>query len=161
MKKVTITRDGVWAGDGLLRDDGVIVDCPAILGSGQDASDETYELLADALEEDALAVVTRPDGEYIIRVLDDVEFSSVSDCPPGWTSGLEFDEHAVWVHRDGRRFISVMARPSGGNTLLLTPEQWRLGWSECWGQVFSSDEILTTDGWLGESDFAVVGTTSL
>ena len=59
---ISISRDGVWAGDGVLRD-GSIEDCPAVLGTDQDASDETYEAIADAIE-DGDDRVTRPDGVY-------------------------------------------------------------------------------------------------
>ena len=66
MTKVTICRDGIWAGEGRWTDDCEIVDCPAVLGS------ETYEALCEALA--ALpqdeqhwrgpVSVERPDGTY-------------------------------------------------------------------------------------------------
>ena len=70
--KVTIDRDGVWAGDGRWTDDCEIVDCPAVLGDDQDSSDGTYEALCDALASlpqdeghwRGPAVVERPDGTY-------------------------------------------------------------------------------------------------
>ena len=70
--KVTITRDGVLAGEGRWTDDCEIVDCPAVLGPDQDASDETYEELCDELanldqSEDTWrgpVSVERPDGTY-------------------------------------------------------------------------------------------------
>lgn len=69
---ITIYKDGVWAGRGVWTDDCEIIDCQAVLGEDQDASDDTYELLADALsqlpqdEEHWRGPVTieRPDGEY-------------------------------------------------------------------------------------------------
>lgn len=66
-QKVTISRDGVWAGDGRWTEDCEIVDCPAVLGQDQDASDETYELLCDALaslDGNGTVSVERPDGIY-------------------------------------------------------------------------------------------------
>jgi hypothetical protein len=70
--KVTIYRDGVWAGTGRWTDDYEIVDCPAVLGTDQDASDETYEALCEALghlaQDEAHwrgpVEVARPDGTY-------------------------------------------------------------------------------------------------
>lgn len=70
--KISIYRDGVWAGDGRLDKDGEIVDCPAILGPDQDASDETYEALCDAIDSSPQdsdrytgeGSVERPDGVY-------------------------------------------------------------------------------------------------
>jgi len=63
MKKISISRGGVWAGDGRIDGSGEIVDCPAVLGADQDASDETYEAIQEAVEsgEDE---VKRPDGTY-------------------------------------------------------------------------------------------------
>jgi hypothetical protein len=48
--KIEIFADDVWAGEGRLVD-GVIVDCPAVLGGSQDTSDEIYELIQDTIEE--------------------------------------------------------------------------------------------------------------
>lgn len=67
--KVTISRDGVWAGDGVWIEGEGRIDCAAVLGPDQDASDETYDLLTEALEsalEDGRseATIVRPDGEY-------------------------------------------------------------------------------------------------
>lgn len=59
---ISITRDGIWAGDGTLRD-GEIVDCSAVLGVDQDASDGTYEAIQDAIA-DRLDSIDRPDGTY-------------------------------------------------------------------------------------------------
>ena len=69
--KISIYRDGVWAGDGRVVD-GEIVDCPAMLGPDNDASEDTYEALCDAMDEapqDAdrytgEGSVERPDGTY-------------------------------------------------------------------------------------------------
>lgn len=76
--KVTIDRDGVWAGDGRWTDDCEIVDCAAVLGPDQDASDDTYEALCDALaslpqdEEHWRGPVSidRPDGTYTVRLIE-------------------------------------------------------------------------------------------
>ena len=68
--KVAIYRDNVFAGEGFWTDDCEIVNCPAVLGSSQDDSDDTYEALAEALaglpqDEDRGPVsVERPDGTY-------------------------------------------------------------------------------------------------
>ena len=60
-----------WAGDGRIVD-GCIADCAAVLGPDQDASDETYEAIEDAITAEPQDAgrytgegsVTRPDGEY-------------------------------------------------------------------------------------------------
>ncbi len=78
MTMVTISRDGTWAGDGIWTDDCEIVDCPAVLGDDQDASDETYEAICDALaslpQDDehwrGPVTVERPDGTYTAELLD-------------------------------------------------------------------------------------------
>jgi hypothetical protein len=72
MATISIYRDDVWAGDGRLDGDGEIVDCPAVLGPDQDASDDTYEAIQDAIDgepQDAgrytgTGSVVRPDGTY-------------------------------------------------------------------------------------------------
>ena len=78
MTMVTISRDGTWAGNGIWTDDCEIVDCPAVLGDDQDASDETYEAICDALaslpQDDehwrGPVTVERPDGTYTAELLD-------------------------------------------------------------------------------------------
>ena len=60
--KISISRDGIWAGDGRLVA-GSIEDCPAVLGDDQDASDETYEAIESAIE-DGESSIERPDGTY-------------------------------------------------------------------------------------------------
>lgn len=75
--KVTITKDGVWVGDGKWTDDDEIVDCPAVLGEDQDASDETYEALCEALASlpqtrehwRGPVAVSRPDGTYTAELI--------------------------------------------------------------------------------------------
>lgn len=77
--KVTISHDGVWAGDGRWTEDCEITDCAAVLGADQDASDETYELLCEELaslpqdEEHWRGPVSveRPDGTYEASLSDD------------------------------------------------------------------------------------------
>lgn len=63
--KISIYRDGVWAGAGRIDADGEI-ECEALLGASQDDSDETYEAMADAIADEPVPYgsVTRPDGEY-------------------------------------------------------------------------------------------------
>lgn len=63
MRQISIYRDNVWAGEGIIGDDGEIRDCAAILGDDQDASDETYEAIQDAIESGDDEVV-RSDGVY-------------------------------------------------------------------------------------------------
>jgi len=46
--KISINENGVWAGTGKLRD-GVIEDCPAILGDDQDMAEQAYEAIEDAI----------------------------------------------------------------------------------------------------------------
>ena len=60
--RITIFRDDVYAGVGKL-DQGTIVDCDAQLGHDTDASEETYELIEDAIDEGEESV-ERPDGTY-------------------------------------------------------------------------------------------------
>jgi len=77
MAKVIISRDGVWVGDGVWTDDYCIVDCPAVLGEDQDASDETYEALCHAfsrLPQDeeywrGPVSIERPDGIYTAELV--------------------------------------------------------------------------------------------
>jgi len=66
--KISIYRDDVWAGDGRIVDTS-IVDCPAILGPDQDASDVTYNMIDDAIE-DGRNWVRRPDGIYTWIITD-------------------------------------------------------------------------------------------
>lgn len=47
---ISISVDGVWAGDGKLID-GVISDCGAQFGDDQDESENVYELIEEAIEE--------------------------------------------------------------------------------------------------------------
>ena len=47
-KQISISVDGVWAGSGRLIDNR-IVDCGAVLASGQFDSDDVYELIEDAI----------------------------------------------------------------------------------------------------------------
>lgn len=69
--KITISRDGVYAGEGTIDHTGEIV-CPAVLGPDQDASDETYEAIMDAIDSEpqdagrytGTGEVVRPDGVY-------------------------------------------------------------------------------------------------
>lgn len=71
-KKISIFRNGVWAGDGRLDRDGQIVDCAAILGATEDASDETYVAIEDAISDEpqdaerytGRGSIERPDGTY-------------------------------------------------------------------------------------------------
>lgn len=63
---ISISRDGIWAGNGRLVD-GIIEDCSAILGADQDASDETYEAIQDAIQ-DGDESVQRQDGRYTWRI---------------------------------------------------------------------------------------------
>lgn len=70
--KISIYRDGAWVGDGRLDKDRCIVDCSAILGADQDASDDTIEAIMDAMDaepQDAdrytgTGSIERPDGTY-------------------------------------------------------------------------------------------------
>jgi hypothetical protein len=47
-QKISIFENNVWAGDGELRD-GIIDDCPAILGGGQEAAEVCYEAIASSI----------------------------------------------------------------------------------------------------------------
>lgn len=61
--KIHIYRNNVWAGTGTISPEGAIVDCAAVLGIDQDASDDTYDSIEDAMDTDE-GSVTRPDGVY-------------------------------------------------------------------------------------------------
>lgn len=61
---ITIYRNGIWAGNGYMNKYSEI-ECSAVLGKDQDASDETYEAITDQIENgDADGSVSQPDGEY-------------------------------------------------------------------------------------------------
>jgi hypothetical protein len=72
MTRIRISRDGIWAGTGRIDSDGCIVDCAAVLGQDQDASDETYKAIEDAIADEpqdagrytGTGSMTRPDGIY-------------------------------------------------------------------------------------------------
>ncbi len=67
-KMISISRDGVWAGNGAVVD-GIIQDCAAILGANQDASEETYEAIEQQIADDKTdGSVSRPDGTYSWRI---------------------------------------------------------------------------------------------
>jgi len=69
--KITIYHDGVWSGEGMIDSDGEII-CASMLGPNQDASDETYEAIQDAIDAEPQDAgrytgsgdVERPDGTY-------------------------------------------------------------------------------------------------
>jgi len=48
---INIYADHVWAGRGILRD-GIIEDCPAILGGSQDACEAIYSAIEERIAED-------------------------------------------------------------------------------------------------------------
>lgn len=91
-RRITIYRNNVWAGDGSINNDCEIVDCQAVLGPDQDASDETYDLIQDAIEEDYdggwEGSLQRPDGVYSWEIVDDT---------PRWTIQMQ-DENGVERH---------------------------------------------------------------
>lgn len=74
-KRISIYRDNVWAGEGRINPDGEIVDCSAVLGPDQDASDETYEAIQDAIAEGDdggwTGSVQREDAVYSWEIVDD------------------------------------------------------------------------------------------
>jgi len=99
-KTISIFRDGVWAGDGRINMHGEIVDCAAVLGPTQDDSDDTYEAIMDAIDNEpqdaehytGSGEVERPDGVYSWQIDEEdaglgsqiqVDKSSVGRC---WTN---------------------------------------------------------------------------
>lgn len=92
--RIRIYRDGIWAGDGHLNSDGEIVDCPAVLGPDQNASDETYEAIQDAIAEDDdggwKGSVQRPDAVYSWDVIDDTLYTIQMQDENG------VERHAEW-----------------------------------------------------------------
>jgi hypothetical protein len=78
MTTIRISRNGIWAGDGRIVD-GQIVDFAAMLGADQDASDETYEAIEDAISDEpqdedrytGTGSVERPDGTYTWTITDE------------------------------------------------------------------------------------------
>ena len=75
---ITIYRDDVWSGTGRIDSEGQIVDCAAVLGPNQEASDETYEAIEAAITEEpqddgrysGSGEITRPDGVYSWEITD-------------------------------------------------------------------------------------------
>jgi len=68
MDKISISVNGVWAGDGKIVD-GEIRDCAAQLGGDQDETEVLYSLIEDAIEGgrgDELS--TRRDGGEEIKI---------------------------------------------------------------------------------------------
>ena len=60
--EISIYRNGIWTGTGRLVN-GSIRGCDAILGADQDASDDTYDLIEEAIDI-GNSSVTCSDGEY-------------------------------------------------------------------------------------------------
>lgn len=79
-RKISIYRDGVWSGDGTIDDDYCIA-CSAVLGATQDDSDDCYEAIADAIEDESQdedrytgsGSIERPDGVYSWTIDREVE----------------------------------------------------------------------------------------
>jgi len=90
--RIRIFRDGVWAGDGSINNDGEIVDCQAVLGPDQDASDETYYIIQAIIEDNGGCdgAVRRPDGVYSWEIVEDL---------PVWTIQMR-DENGVERHAE-------------------------------------------------------------
>ena len=68
---IHIFRNNTWAGVGRIDSTGSIVDCAAVLGADQDASDATYEAIEDEIDAEpqddrytGTGSVERPDGTY-------------------------------------------------------------------------------------------------
>lgn len=75
--RVEICRNNVWAGAGrFVRN--AIVDCGAILGNDETASEETYDLLDDLLAEQLENDPANWDGEVRVRRPDGVYTASLS-----------------------------------------------------------------------------------
>lgn len=74
-KRISIYRDNVWAGDGVINEDGEIVECPAVLGWDQDSSWDTYEAIQEAIEAECqlegTGAVQREDAVYSWTIVDD------------------------------------------------------------------------------------------
>nr|WP_294577385.1 hypothetical protein [uncultured Rhodopila sp.] len=76
--KISIFRNGVWAGSGRIDKDGEIVDCAAVLGPTQDDSDDTYESIQDAIDSEpqdegrysGTGSIERPDGTYSWEIVE-------------------------------------------------------------------------------------------
>jgi len=67
--KISIAENGIWAGTGVLRD-GIIEDCPAILGDSQDMAEKVYEAIEDAIDNDESSV-TMGDYTWSWGIIDD------------------------------------------------------------------------------------------
>jgi len=87
IKKISINENGVWAGTGILRD-GVIEDCPAILGDNQDMEEAVYEAIEDAIAAGESSVTL---GDYT------------------WTWSIEEHTHEVYSYWHGRFYCSCGA----------------------------------------------------
>lgn len=65
MSNISISLNGVWAGNGHVNAHGQIEDCAAVLGDSREASEATYVAIEDAIESGASeGSVERPDGVY-------------------------------------------------------------------------------------------------
>lgn len=60
MSTISISENDVWAGNGTLRN-GVIENCPAVLGADQDMADRAYDAIADAIARGETSVTM---GDY-------------------------------------------------------------------------------------------------
>lgn len=94
--RIRIYKDGVWAGDGRIENDGEIVDCQAVLGTNQDASDDTYEAIQDAIAEDDdggwKGSLQRPDAVYSWEIVDDTPRYTIQMVDE---NGIERDDTRV------------------------------------------------------------------
>ncbi len=135
MKQISISRDGVWAGDGRIDGDGEIVDCPAVLGADPDASDAAYEAIQEAIEsgEDE---VTRPDGTYTWTITEEEDEEVLLHQFCSHVSGLEqpfLGEPADCGYRQLAQTVAVLTR------------QW-VRRPNCFEQVIIGGERAEPDG---------------
>jgi hypothetical protein len=109
--QITIYRDGVFAGQGTIDGDNEI-ECNAVLGPDQDASDATYEAITDAIglapqdegRYTGTGSIQRPDGEYSWEVKQLLEeelarYAVYVTDPNGWDEGCP-DSEAVFFGTD-------------------------------------------------------------
>tara|TARA_R110000868_G_scaffold101057_1_gene278206 strand:- start:8156 stop:8374 length:219 start_codon:yes stop_codon:yes gene_type:complete len=59
---ISISKDGVWAGNGIL-EDGRIVDCAADLATDTESCEQAYEMIEEAISEGKHMVIAGSEGQ--------------------------------------------------------------------------------------------------
>jgi hypothetical protein len=121
-ERISISQDGHWAGNGRYVD-GQIVDCAATLGGSDDASEEAYAAIADALDEAAGETtgavevqLESPVGPRVLYV-DGVEAEEIDAAlPAGWAAS-----YSDQVRTDAGRWSVPLVREARGQRYTIHP----------------------------------------